>query len=139
MYVLSRYNLSNFLSLSKVPKFTLFKFVTLFQSLMQFSNPLVLSIIYQLLLPRHSLLSLSVHVFTPLLFNLHAPHFHPKRHQQIVYSYTTFYQHTLRSTLPLNFFPLLHFASAVVKLLFSLDVFHSLPPNHTNQIAASIT
>ena len=36
-------------------------------------------------------------------------------------------------------FPQLHFANAVVKLLFSLDVFHSLPPNHTNQIAASIT
>ena len=107
---------------SKVPKFMLFKFVILFQSFMPFSNPLVLSIIYQLLLPRHSLLSLSVHVIsTPFLFNLHASTFRSKRHQQIVYSYTTSYQHTLQL------------------FSFSLDVFHSLPPNRTNQIAASIT
>ena len=41
------------------------------------------------------------------------------------------YQHTLRPTLPHNLFP-------NIKLFFPRR-FSSLPPNHTNQIAASIT
>ena len=86
-------------------------------SFMPFLNPFVLSIIYQLLLLRHSLLSLSVHVISLLSFSTYMhPTFYSKRHQQIVYSYTT-----LIST-PVTF-PLLHFANAVVKLLFPSTFF----------------
>ena len=76
--------------------------------------------------------------FTPLLFNLHAPHSQFLRHQQIVYSYTTFIS-TPFALLCLTTFPTTAFCKCSCKIIISLDVFHSLPPNHTNQIAASIT
>ena len=49
-----------------------------------------------------------------------------------------FYQHTLH-LLCLSTFPTTAFCKCSCKIVVSLDVFLSLPSNHTNQIAASIT
>ena len=109
---------------SKVPKFMLFKFVTLFQSFMPFLMPLLnimLSIIFLLLLSRH---------YTPII------------------QCNRYFTHTTnRSILPVfHKFPLhlftpmpLSYQHTLQPFSFSLDVFHSLPSNHTNQNAASIT
>ena len=110
---------SNNLSISKVPKFTLFKFVILFQSFMPFSNPLVLSIIYQLLLPRHYILITHCSCyFTPT--SIFLCHF--------CYSHSTCLLpcHFLIST-PFNHF---HFPSTFFTLCLLTTQIKSLPPSH---------
>ena len=111
----------------------------------------MLSIIYLLLLPRHSLPSLSVHVTSLSSFSkLAHPTFHPTCQQNCSISvrFVQFPSHFVIQ-IPLvistpfalfcpQLFPLLHFANAVVKLFFPRRFFLCLS-NHTNQIAASIT
>ena len=124
---------------SKVPKFMHLNLPFYFNPLMPFSNPLVLSLIRPLLLPRHSLLSLSVHVISLL--------------SSSTYMHLTFAPNVINklfTPIPLlsaypspyfasQLFPLLHFANAVVKLLFPSTFFtlcllttqiKSLPPSH---------
>ena len=67
----------------------------------------MLSIIYLLLLPRHSLPSLSAHVISLL---------------------SSFHSHTHHFLISTPFIPF-------CLTTFSLDIFYSLPSNYTNQIA----
>ena len=101
-----------------MPKFIPFKFAILFQSFAIFKSTHALSHLPVVCAsPLHSHHSLQLlfhsHFNFPLPFLLLPLHLFTPMPPS--------YQHTLQ---PFS---------------FSLDVFHSLPPNHTNQIAASIT
>ena len=126
---------------SKVPKFTLFKFVTLFQSFMPFSNPScsLSSPCCYCLATTFPSLSAAVIPHTPLSLQFPFAIF-VIPHSTCLLLYHS-YQHTLR--FPTTAFAKCssgkHLQNASCKIIVSLDVFHSLPPNHTNQIAASIT
>ena len=86
------------------------------------------SIIYLLLLPHHSLPSLGAHVISLLSFPFtHAHHFHSNgRQQNCPIPYVCYSAHHFLISTPFIPFRL---------TTFSLDIFYSLPSNHTNQIA----
>ena len=119
----------------------LFKFVILFQSFKPI--PLfMLSIIPLLFLSRH---------YTPITqwnryfrSQTNTPHFHSNFQQNRCNS-ARFCENSLRHFCSLHttfistpFILLCLTTFPTIIKLFSLDVFHSLPPNHTNQIAAPI-
>ena len=102
----------------------------------------MLSIIKRLLLPRHSIpitqcACYSTHHIPSKIVNKIAPFVQFLSPSSLfpfhLFSTTPLsYQHTLR-------FPTTAFCKCSCKIIVSLDVFLSLPSNHTNQIAVSIT
>ena len=117
-----------------MPKFMLFKFVILFQSFSHFN--VMLSIIYMLLLPRHS---------TPIMqcrcyFTPH--HFHSKLSTKSLrlYNFPSPFCYSHPTCFPPHHFLIsTPFVPTVVKIVFPSTFSPLCPSNHTNQNAASIT
>ena len=128
----------------------LFKFVILFQSFNAILNPIVLSTISLLLMSRHSIPIIqcirlfpfpSTHTLSH--FNFQQNRCDPARFCAIPFAIFVYSIPFLSAHPSFYFasqlFPQLHFANAVVKLLFPSTFSPLCPSNNTNQNAATIT